>query len=231
MGASQTFYDVLEVPANAPAERIKESYHVIASIWHPDRFPRESKQYQLATRKLREINAAYEVLKDPHRRAGYDRRLLEGRRVSGVYWKLRARGNYGPPTGLPNTAALLTYAFGPLTGIAFILTPAYRHDRFVCFHAWQSIIFSTAAYLATVVGPWIGLERPIYWVLWITLTTLYWIFLMKQAFHNRLYLIPGLGQLAARRAGLNRAELARAQAGETPEHRTPAPRKPVVNSF
>ena len=77
MPPSQTYYDVLDVPANAPAEHIKESYHVIVSIWHPDRFPQDSKQHQLATRKVRELNAAYEVLRDPARRAAYDRRLVE----------------------------------------------------------------------------------------------------------------------------------------------------------
>jgi hypothetical protein len=39
-----------------------------------------------------------------------------------------------------------------------------------------------------------------------TAVTLYWVFLMKQAYQNRLYLIPGLGQLAARRAGLSGAQ-------------------------
>jgi len=214
MRPSQTYYDLLEVPANAPAERIKEYYHLLAGIWHPDRFAAGSKQHQLATRKLRELNAAYEVLRDPHRRAEYDQRLMEERRVRGVYWKLRAQGNYGPPAGLTNRPALLTYALGPLTGLVLLLTPAYRHDRFLRFHALQSILFAAAAYGATVAGPWIGLERPIYWVLWVTLATLYWIFLMKQAYHNRLYLVPGLGLAAARWAGFDRKELAHAQAEE-----------------
>lgn len=211
---SQTYYDLLEVPANAPPERIRESYHVLASVWHPDRFTQGTKPHALATRKLREINAAYEVLGNPRRRVEYDRRLIEERRVSGVYWKLRARGNYGPPPGLPNLPALLAYAFGPMA-IAFLLMPGYRRDRFICFSAWQAIMFSVTAYFATVVGPWIGLERPIYWVLWMTGVTLYWIFLMKQAYQNRLYLIPGLGQLAARRAGFDQAQLSELKAGES----------------
>jgi uncharacterized membrane protein len=210
---SQTYYDLLDVPANAPAERIRESYHVLASVWHPDRFAQGSKQHQLATRKLREINAAYEVLKNPQRRAEYDRRLIEERRVSGVYWKLRAQGNYGPPPGLPNLPALLAYVFGPMA-VVFLLIPTYRRDRFVSFNAWQSILFAVTAYVATVVGPWVGLQRPIYWVLWMTGVTLYWMFLMKQAYQNRLYLIPGLGQLAARRSGLNEVQFSELKAPE-----------------
>ncbi len=202
MPPSQTYYDILDVPANAPAERIKESYRVVASIWHPDRFAQGSKQHQLATRKLRELNAAYEVLRDPARRAAYDRRLVEDRRVSGVYWTLRVQGKYGPPTGSTNRSAMLAYALGLVTGIAFLLMPAYRHDRFVRFHAWQSTFLSVAAYLGTLIGPLIGLHRPIYWLLWMVAFAACSIFLMKHAYYNERYRLPLIGALAVRRAGL-----------------------------
>jgi uncharacterized membrane protein len=214
----QTYYDLLEVPANAPVERIRESYKVLASIWHPDRFPRDSKQYQLATRKLREINAAYEVLRDAQRRAEYDRRLIEEHRVSGVYWTLRAQGHYGPPTSFPNLPALLAYSLGPISGIALLLIPPYRRDRFVRFHAWQSTFFSLTAYMAAELGPLLGLHRPIYWLLWMMAVVVYAVYLMKQAYYNHLYLIPVLGQLAARRAGFAEADLARIDAEEKAEH-------------
>jgi uncharacterized membrane protein len=199
---SQTNYDILDVPANAPAERIKESYHVFASIWHPDRFAQGSKQHQLATRKLRELNAAYEVLRDPARRAAYDRRLIEERRVSGVYWTLRAQGQYGPPTGSTNRAAMLAYACGLVTGITVLLVPAYRRDRFVRFHAWQSVLLSIITYLGIVLGPLVGLHRPIYWLLWMTGFAVCSIFLMKRAYYNEPYQLPVLGALAVRSAGL-----------------------------
>jgi uncharacterized membrane protein len=199
---SQTYYDVLEIPANAPPERVKESYHVLASVWHPDRFPHGTKQYQLATRKLREINAAYEVLKEPHRRGEYDRRLLEEHRVSGLYWSLRAQGHYGPPTGFTSLPAMLAYALGFVTGIVILLLPAYRHDRFVRFHAWQASLLGIVAYLGTQIGPRVGLDRPIYWVLWMTGAIFYAIYLMKRAYYNQYCLIPILGEIAARRAGL-----------------------------
>ena len=206
--AAQTYYDLLDVPANAPAERIRESYHVIASIWHPDRFPRGSKQHQLATRKLREINAAYEVLRDPQRRSQYDHRLLEERRVSGIYWSLRAQGHYGPPTGFTNLPALFTYALGLITGILFLLLPPYRRDRLVRFHAWQATLLGGVVYLAILLGPLVGLQRPIYWVLWMTGYLFYSVFLMKRAYYNQYYLIPLLGEIAARWAGVDRAEYA-----------------------
>jgi uncharacterized membrane protein len=215
MPPSQTYYDVLEVPANAPPERIKESYHVLASVWHPDRFPRGTKQYQLASRKLREINAAYEVLKEPHRRADYDHRLLEEHRVSGIYWSLRSQGHYGPPTGFTNLPALLTYALGFVTGIVFLLLPAYRHDRFVRFHAWQATLLSLVAYGAVEVGPLVGLDLPIFWVLWVTGVVFYTIYLMKRAYYNRYCLIPVLGEFAARRAGLEIGDYAPFEAEES----------------
>ena len=202
MPPSQTYYDVLEVPANAPPERIKESYHVLASVWHPDRFPRGTKQHQLATRKLREINAAWEVLKEAQRRADYDRRLLEEHRLSGVYLSLRAGTHFEPLTELTNLPALLTYGLGFVTGIVFLLLPAYRHDRFVRFHAWQATLLGLVAYAAVELGPFVGLDRPIFWVLWVTGVVFYTIYLMKRAYYNQYYLIPILGEFAARRAGL-----------------------------
>ncbi len=202
MPPSQTYYEILDVPANAPAERIKESYHVIASIWHPDRFPQGSKQHQLATRKLRELNAAYEVLREPVRRAAYDRRLVEERRVSGVYWTLRAQGQYGPPAGSYNMAAALTYALGLFTGIAFLFITRYRRDRFVRFHAWQSIFLSVAAYLGTLVGPLLGLHRPIYWLLWMMAFAAFSLVAMKRAYYNERYRLPLIGTLALHSSGL-----------------------------
>lgn len=202
MQPSQTYYDILDVPANAPAEHIKESYHLIVSIWHPDRFPQGSKQHQLATRKLRELNAAYEVLRDPAHRAAYDRRLVEERRVSGAYWTLRAEGNYGPPAGSANPAAMLTYSLGLVTGIIFLLISAYRHDRFVRFHAWQSIFLSALTYLGIVVGPLIGLHRPIYWLLWMMGFGACSLFLMKRAYYNEAYRFPLVGTFALHSSGL-----------------------------
>jgi uncharacterized membrane protein len=212
---SQTYYDVLEVPANAPSTRIKESYHVLASVWHPDRFPRGSKQYQLATRKLREINAAYEVLKDVQRRVQYDRRLIQARRVGGVYWALRAQGHYGAPTSFPSVPAMLTYSLSSVTGLAFLLLPSYRHDRLIRFHAWQAILLGLAAYLGILLGPSFGLHRAIYWVLWMTGFTLYTVFLMKHAYYNEYCFIPLLGEFAARRARVERGRAGNVTAEES----------------
>jgi len=80
--AKDNYYDILGVSQTATHEEIKEAYRVLASVWHPDRFPQGSKQWTLANAKLKAINAAYEVLKDPQKRAEYDRKQEDDRSFS-----------------------------------------------------------------------------------------------------------------------------------------------------
>ncbi|CAL7960326.1 Chaperone protein DnaJ [Alphaproteobacteria bacterium] len=63
------YYQTLKVPREADAGSIKKAYRKLAMQYHPDRNPgnRESEQ------KFKEINEAYEVLKDGQKRAAYDR--------------------------------------------------------------------------------------------------------------------------------------------------------------
>jgi hypothetical protein len=58
------------------------------------------------------------------------------------------------------------------------------------------------AYAAVELGILLGLDRPIFWVLWVTGVIAYTIFLMKGAYYNQYSLIPVLGDFAARCAGL-----------------------------
>jgi len=74
---------VLDVPVTATQATIRESYKILASIWHPDRFRPTSKQHLVAAEKMREINAAYEVLRDPKRRKDYDRTLQRREKEQG----------------------------------------------------------------------------------------------------------------------------------------------------
>jgi DnaJ-class molecular chaperone len=53
-------YTVLEVPASASDEQIRESYKNLVKVWHPDRFPNDAKLREKADHKLKQINAAYE---------------------------------------------------------------------------------------------------------------------------------------------------------------------------
>ncbi|WP_299488471.1 J domain-containing protein [Acaryochloris sp. IP29b_bin.137] len=60
-------YQTLEVdPAATPAE-IKSAYRRLAKLFHPD------SHHQMANHeRIAQVNEAYEVLKDPHRRLAYD---------------------------------------------------------------------------------------------------------------------------------------------------------------
>ncbi|WP_295135205.1 molecular chaperone DnaJ [uncultured Reyranella sp.] len=66
---SQDFYELLGVSRTASADDIKKSYRKLAMQYHPDRNDGNAE----AERKFKEINHAYDILKDPEKRAAYDR--------------------------------------------------------------------------------------------------------------------------------------------------------------
>jgi len=61
------YYETLNVPRTASADEIKKSYRRLARKYHPD----VSKE-QDAESKFKQVQEAYEVLKDPEKRAAYD---------------------------------------------------------------------------------------------------------------------------------------------------------------
>ncbi len=62
------FYELLGVTRTATEAEIKKAYRKLAMDYHPDRNPSPD-----AEAKFKEIAEAYEVLRDPQRRAAYDR--------------------------------------------------------------------------------------------------------------------------------------------------------------
>jgi molecular chaperone DnaJ len=67
--AKRDYYDVLGVGRRADEKELKAAFRKLAKQHHPDANP-ESKA---AEQKFKEINEAYDVLKDPQKRAAYDR--------------------------------------------------------------------------------------------------------------------------------------------------------------
>jgi molecular chaperone DnaJ len=63
------YYSVLGVANTAPDDEIKKAYRKLAMQFHPDR----NNGSQEAEEKFKEITEAYDVLRDPNKRAAYDR--------------------------------------------------------------------------------------------------------------------------------------------------------------
>ena len=69
MMAKRCYYETLSVERTATETDIKVAFRKQAMQWHPDRNPGDNQ----AEHRFKEVNEAYEVLKDPDKRAAYDR--------------------------------------------------------------------------------------------------------------------------------------------------------------
>lgn len=67
--SKRDYYDVLGVAKTANADEMKKAYRKLAMQYHPDRNAGNAE----AEHKFKEINEAYDVLKDPDKKAAYDR--------------------------------------------------------------------------------------------------------------------------------------------------------------
>src|ERR1700709_527768 len=63
------YYETLEVERSADDGKLKAAFRKLAMKWHPDKNPGDASSEV----KFKEINEAYEVLKDGDKRAAYDR--------------------------------------------------------------------------------------------------------------------------------------------------------------
>src|SRR5262245_51939363 len=80
------YYAALGVTKNASQEEIQRAYRKLAREYHPD-----VNKTPDAEEKFKDIGEAYEVLKDPDKRAKYDR--------YGTAWKAAQQGGGTPPPG------------------------------------------------------------------------------------------------------------------------------------
>jgi uncharacterized membrane protein len=93
-----------------------------------------------------------------------------------------------------NVAGLLCYVLGWISGLVFFLIE--KKNKFVRFHALQSIIVFGVLTLASIVIGWIPI---IGWVIaWLigVLAFVLWIVLMVKAYQGEKFKLPWAGNLA-----------------------------------
>src|SRR3954466_7546702 len=69
MSTKRCYYETLEVERTTDDAGLKAAFRKLAMKWHPDRNPGDASSEV----RFKEINEAYEVLKDDEKRAAYDR--------------------------------------------------------------------------------------------------------------------------------------------------------------
>lgn len=120
-----------------------------------------------------------------------------------------------PAAGLqPPMAAALAYLAGVITGILFLVVDPFKADRFVRFHAFQSIFFNVAwigLWIAwIIVGIVLGaITKGLFFIIQVPIDLLImvgsfclWAFLMYSASQGKTFKLPIIGAIAAKQAGL-----------------------------
>ncbi len=103
-------------------------------------------------------------------------------------------------TGLEeNVAGLLCYVLGWISGLVFILIE--KDNKFVRFHALQSIIVFGFITIASFILGFIPLLGYILSVLLSLLAFVLWIVLMIKAYQGNKYKIPWAGDIAEKQIG------------------------------
>jgi uncharacterized membrane protein len=110
----------------------------------------------------------------------------------------------------PNVAGMLAY-FTFIPALLFLLIEPYNRDRFVRFHAFQSLFFNVAWIalwvVAAVIGMIFAVVPMVGWmmavllhaVIWLGMLVL-WVLLLVKAYQNEKFQLPVIGDLAEKMA-------------------------------
>ena len=113
-----------------------------------------------------------------------------------------------------NVIGALAYLAGFVTGIIFLIIEPYKNDSFVRFHAFQSIFFNIAWFAFWIVWMFVSailshLTAGIFGLIALPLVFIFsllgfacWAFLMYQAYQQKYFKLPLIGNLAAQQAGV-----------------------------
>ena len=98
----------------------------------------------------------------------------------------------GGGSGLPkNVAALLSYVLGFVSGIVFLLI---EKDKFVRFHAMQSIFISVAGFIVQTAFSMVGLYMFVGLVGYLVVGV--YVLMIIKAYGGEKYKLPFIGDLA-----------------------------------
>ena len=111
-----------------------------------------------------------------------------------------------------NIAGLLCYSpVGLVADIIFLVTEPYKSNKFVRFHAFQSLFFAAACIamsiaftvittvVGMVLGPLAALLGLVWLLVWVGVMAL-WVFMMYKAYTNSMMKLPIIGALAEKQA-------------------------------
>jgi len=96
---------------------------------------------------------------------------------------------------------MLCYILGVITGVLFLVLEPYSRDPFIRFHAFQSIFFNVVVVVIAVV---LGIVPLLGWILYpffLLAAFIVWIVLMVQAYQERRWKLPVIGDLAEQQVG------------------------------
>lgn len=114
----------------------------------------------------------------------------------------------------PNAAGALAYLAGFITGIIFLLIDPFKSDRFVRFHALQSIFFNLAwigLWIAWIIVGFVlgAMTKGVFFLIQMPINLLLmlggfglWAYLMYSAYQRKTFRLPVVGALAAKQAGV-----------------------------
>jgi uncharacterized membrane protein len=114
----------------------------------------------------------------------------------------------------PNVAGALAYLVGLITGILFLVIDPFKNDRFVRFHAFQSIFFHLTWIVFSILwgivgmmlsaishGLFLFIQVPVHLLIWLGGFCV-WLYLMYSAYQGKSVQLPIIGPLAAKQAGV-----------------------------
>jgi uncharacterized membrane protein len=104
-----------------------------------------------------------------------------------------------------NVAGLLAY-FTIIPAIVFLIIEPFNRNRFVRFHAWQSVFFNIA-WIVLWVGlriiahiPFLGWLTVIGWPLVMLAGFIVWLILVLKAYQSQMFKLPTIGDMAEKQA-------------------------------